>query len=213
MRSHNSTAKHALQRRCPSINIDRVARSRLLFLQHQHQHPQQTSQLSNPTKQHVPAVTGPTVLGVISGTISVLSFLFSLFPNTNKDGTVVRLQLGLDTPGGLDGSGGHVPFITTYNANFDAIEHGNPRKRTCITSPGGGSTCYNSYDKVKEGSYVDVTLTMSAGHEGQQPVYIDLQQIGGDKGKGDAICLAVLALLGKTASNMLGWATGLRRVV
>jgi hypothetical protein len=139
------------------------------------------------------AVTGPTVLGVISGTISVLSFLFSLFPNTNKDGTVVRLQLGLDTPGGLDGSGGHVPFITTYNANFDAIEYSNPRKRTCITGPGSGSTCYNSYDKVKEGSYVDVTLTMSAGHEGQQPVYIDLQQIGDDKGKGDAICLAVLS--------------------
>ena len=110
--------------------------------------------------------TGPTVLGVISDAISVLNFLFSLFLNTNKDGTVVRLQLGLGTPGGLDNAGCHVPFITTYNANFDAIEYSNPKHKTCITGPRGGSTCYNSYGKVKEGSYVDVTLNMSAGYKG-----------------------------------------------
>ena len=138
-------------------------------------------------------VTGPTVLGVISGTISVLNFLFSLFPSSNSGGTVVRLQVGLDTPGGLDEAGGHVPFITTYNANFDPIEYSNPKHRTCITGPGGGSTCYNSYDKVKQGSYVDVTMTVNKGHEGQQPVYIDLQQIGDDKDKGDGICLAVVS--------------------
>lgn len=139
------------------------------------------------------SVTGPTVIGVISGTISILKFLFSLFPNSNNDGTVVRVQVGLDTPGGLDGSGGHVPMITTYNANFEAIEYSSPKHRFCGGGPGGGSICTTSYDKVKEGSFVDVTLTMNRGHEGQQPVYIDLQQIGDDKGKGDAICLAVVS--------------------
>jgi hypothetical protein len=85
-------------------------------------------------------VTGPTVLGVISGTISVLGFLFNLLPSSNNGGTVVRLTVGIDTHDGLDGSGGHVPFITTYNANFDPIEYSNPKHRTCITGPSSGST-------------------------------------------------------------------------
>lgn len=134
--------------------------------------------------------SGPTVLGVISGTISVLKFVFSLFPGINKDGTVVRLQVGLDTTGGLTHAGGDVPAITTYNANFDAIEWSSPKHFTCL---GLGSKCYNTYDKIDDGSFVDITMTMNSGHEGQQPVYIDLQQIGDDQGHGLAICLAVIS--------------------
>lgn len=48
------------------------------------------------------------VTGIVAGTTTILHALAGLFPSSNDKGSVVRLQVGLNSDGGLQAAGGDV---------------------------------------------------------------------------------------------------------
>ncbi len=55
------------------------------------------------------------VIGIVSGILGIFQFGIDNFAKTDSGGSVVRIQVGLDSTGGLTNSGGDLPDIRLFN--------------------------------------------------------------------------------------------------
>lgn len=55
------------------------------------------------------------VIGIVSGLLGIYQFEASNFASADAGGSVVRIQVGLDSPGGLSNVGGGLPDIRLFN--------------------------------------------------------------------------------------------------
>lgn len=61
------------------------------------------------------------VIGVLSGLLGIYQFGADNFGSADAGGSVVRIQVGLDTPGGLNNAGGDLPDIRLFNEAGDFL--------------------------------------------------------------------------------------------
>ena len=107
------------------------------------------------------------VIGVISGLLGIWSFGQENFAKSDKGGSVVRLQVGLDSPNGLSNAGGDLPDVRLFNEV--------------------GEFLGASYDpgSIEDGTTGDIRVQQSAE---QQAAY------GLFTANDNAICIAVLSI-------------------
>jgi hypothetical protein len=55
------------------------------------------------------------VIGVLSGLLSFYQFGAEKFASSDEGGSVVRIQVGLDSPGKLSNAGGDLPDVRLFN--------------------------------------------------------------------------------------------------
>lgn len=131
------------------------------------------------------------VIDGVSATISIVSFIASLFPSSSDTYSALRLGVGLN-----GGGGGNVPFVNLFNANYEFLGRKDPHSRHCQSNGYGSTTCFDQYDKVGDGEFVDIKVDQSSN---QQPVYIELEQVADD-----GICLAYITHTWPDG-NKYGW--------
>lgn len=56
-----------------------------------------------------------SVIGVISGLLGIYQFGADNFGSSDDGGSVLRFQVGLDSPNGLSNSGGDLPDVRLFN--------------------------------------------------------------------------------------------------
>lgn len=108
------------------------------------------------------------VIGVVAGLLNIVSFTKENFAEPSQNGSVVRIQLGLDSPGGLTGSGGDLPDVRLWNeaGSFLGVS-ADPRS-------------------IKDGTFGDIYIKQSAE---QQATY------GLITATDNAICIATLSIV------------------
>ena len=108
------------------------------------------------------------VIGVISGLLGIWSFAQDNFGDTDEGGSVVRIQVGLDTSNGLSNAGGDLPDVRLFNEAGEFL---------------GGKYDPGSID---DGTTGDIKISQSAE---QQATY------GLFTANDNAICIAVLSIV------------------
>lgn len=109
------------------------------------------------------------VIGVVSGLLGIYQFAADNFASSDKGGSVVRVQVGLDNPGGLSNAGGDLPDVRLFNEVGDFL---------------GASYDPGHIDDGTNGK--DITVTQTAE---QQATY------GLFTANDDAICIAYLSIV------------------
>ncbi|KAL8293856.1 hypothetical protein RB597_007648 [Gaeumannomyces tritici] len=119
------------------------------------------------------------ILGPVSGVVTIVSFVLSFFPPAPKTPKNSSMRLGVGMNAAAEGN---VPRVLVYNSDHANIGGYNPNKRFCSSNGWGGTTCYDRYEKVGRGQFVDLEIFQTSN---QQPQYIMLEQVDND-----GICLA-----------------------
>ncbi|KAF5697759.1 hypothetical protein FMUND_15304 [Fusarium mundagurra] len=112
-----------------------------------------------------------TIIGVITGALSLLSFAPSMFPGHTGSNATVRLCAGLDGTSGaqgpLSGASGSIYWVKNYDNN-----------QKFLGETGSGS---RSGGKIPNGGFSDFQIGSGGG---KQPVFIQIH------GGADPVCLA-----------------------
>lgn len=119
------------------------------------------------------------IIGVVSGLLGIYQFGADNFASKDSGGSVVRIQVGLDSPGGLSNAGGDLPDIRLFNEVGDFLG--------IVADPG----------HIEDGTNgKDITVTQSAEQQATYALFT---------ANNDAICIAYLSIVWPGDDSKFGW--------